>query len=186
MRSISYSFPLWLITGCGRSFPCYPAGPCSFILHVPFAPAMSAIPPSKHLLLLLCLHISSPSPSWQPCAPAPWDSGESWRLNDVYFLQTRHWKGTQKDFCAQESYRVLPGFPDSGQKSKQYPLERQRYHIYSSLFASLFAEGIFYPHCSEMRKHWPCNLAGVTHLVRWLGHSLGSLSYHFKNFLFSS
>ena len=51
-------------------------------------------------------------------------------------------RGTQKGFCAQESYRVLPGFR-LWAKIKQYPLERQRYHIYSSLFASLFAEGIF-------------------------------------------
>ena len=51
-------------------------------------------------------------------------------------------RGTQKGFCAQESYRVLSGFR-LWEKIKQHTLERQRCRIYSSLFALLFTEGIF-------------------------------------------
>ena len=150
-----------------RSFPCYPAGPCSFSLHVPICTCevlhspfgLPAPPLSPHLL---------PSLAGNRVHLLLGTQGRSWRLNDVYFLQTRHWKGDTERLLCPGVLEGLAWFQTLGKNQTISSRETEISHLLFTLCITL-CRGYFYPHCSEMRKHWPWNLAGVTHLIRWLG-----------------
>ena len=90
--------------------------------------------------------------------------GRSRRLNEVSFLQTRHLKGDTERLLCPGVLQGLAWLQTRGKNQTVYSRETETSHLLFILCTTL-CRGYFYPHCSEMRKHWPYNLAGVTHLV---------------------